>query len=1047
VPAGLAFSSGAITGTPTATASTTLVVKATDFYGCTGTVSYPLTIKTMGIGNLVFDDCNNNGVFDGGDTGLAGALVQLFSPGADNAIGGTGVNADTQIGASITTTSTGAYSFTNIPPGNYFVKVTPPSTHQKTGGTPVTLDNQIDNDNNGTQSALGAPLFSPIITLSEGAEPTTDGDTDANTDLTVDFGVFKGLRVGSHVWADANQDGAFQVGTETGIGGLTVQLMSPGADNAIGGTGGNADTVVASTTTSASGAYSFLIYTPGNYFVAVLPNATYALPSLNPVSADNNIDNDNNAASQPGGAGTAIYSPMFTLTDCETDNTIDFGLRPCPVINVSPLSIPALTQFVPTTTTLTASGGNSPYTWSVLSGALPAGISLTSTGATTATVAGNPSAVPGTYNVTIRARDALGCVADVAYPIIVNCAGITIAPGTISTATMYASYSQVFTASTSGTSVPAQTYTWSLTGTLPSGISFNTTTATLSGTPNASSTPGNYPITVRVQNQNACFATQGYTLTVNCPTIPITGVLPNGTQDTVYPNTTLSASGGTAPYTRSIVGAMPTGLVIDPNTGVVSGTPTVVQSATFNVVATDAKGCTGVKPCTIAIACPVITISPATLSSVTQYTAMTPVNFSAVGGRTPYAWSINAATPLPAGLSFNNGTATLSGTPTAAPGAYSFIVDLVDNSGCPGSAAYTLTVNCNTITISPGSLPAGTVGTPYSQMLTASMAGTSVPVQTWTWSLNSGTLPAGLLLNTSTGAITGTPTVAGNSTVTLRASNTDGCYGTLAATITVSCPTMTISPASLATATQYQPGYSQAMVVTGGKSPYTWSITGALPAGITLNTSTGTLSGTPTASGAAFPITVTVADSFGCTSTKAYTLNVQSLDYGDASSLPSASAIIDSGLKLGALIDADPPGQTNALADADDNASSDDEDGVTFAPFTMGNTALVSTKVTNTTAAPAYLNGWIDFNGNGVLEASERVISDQVITAGSSNLSFDVNVPVPATAFNGFVMARFRITSLASPGSSGLGGTGEVEDYRVQICEPRPCGKTFVTKN
>jgi len=65
---------------------------------------------------------------------------------------------DVQVGANQVTTSSGVYSFTNLPPGNYFVKVSPPASRQKTGGVVVALDNRADNDNNGTQSSLGATL-------------------------------------------------------------------------------------------------------------------------------------------------------------------------------------------------------------------------------------------------------------------------------------------------------------------------------------------------------------------------------------------------------------------------------------------------------------------------------------------------------------------------------------------------------------------------------------------------------------------------------------------------------------------------------------------------------------------------------------------------------------------------------------------------------------------------------------------------------------------------------------------------------------------------
>lgn len=1044
LPSGISFntSTGVLSGTPLATASTTLVIEATDQFGCKTSTNYPLQIKTMGIGNLVFDDCNNNGVRDAGDLGLAGATVQLFQPGADNAVN---TADDVQVGANQVTTSSGAYSFTHVPPGNYFVKVSLPASHQKTGGTVVTLDNRTDHDNNGTQSSLGAPLFSPVINLADGAEPINDGDTDANTDWTVDFGVWRGVRVGNLVWSDTDNDGLKDAG-ENGIGGLTVQLVNPGSDNAAGGTGGAADTVMAATTTTGDGSYSFLSYAVGNYYIATLPNVTYALPTLNPVAADNGVDNDNNAVSQPGLAGTQINTMIVALTGCETDNTIDLGLRPCPSLAMAPSTVGPVTQYVDFTTVLTASGGTAPYTWSVVSGTLPSGLTLTTVSSSTATISGTPTALPTTYSVTLRARDALGCAVDRVYPITVNCPGISMTPAALPSAMQYAFYSQAFAATTSGTGVPTQTYTWSVLGTLPAGLSMNSSTGVLSGTPTGVSAPGNYPITVRVQDSSGCVSTRGYTLVLDCPPLTITGTVGNGIQDEAY-SATLTAGGGTAPYTWTAVGGLPDGLSIasaSSTTGRISGTPTTVQSVTFTVRATDVHGCTGDKLVTIAIGCPVITINPASLPPVTQYNAMSPVNFSAVGGRAPYTWS---ASGVPAGLVFTPATARLSGTPAVAPGIYHLVINLTDNSGCPATKTYALVVAPPPISITPTNLPQGTVGTPYAQAMTATISGTGVPAQSWTWSLESGSLPAGLTLNPGTGVVAGTPLAAASSGITVKATNAQNSSGTQVLNLVTVCPDVTIAQDSLAIATQYATGYNQVLTVSGGHAPYTWTMSGTLPAGLSFSAATGAITGAVSSPPAAYPLTISVSDAYGCSAVKSLVLNVQAVDYGDTSTLPAAGSVIASSVRLGNSVDADPAGQQNAEATADDAAAQDDEDGVTFAPLEMGTTALVTVRVTNLSSAPAYLNVWIDFDGNQALSAEELVIADQVVVAGTNGVNRDFNVPVPGAAVEGRMTARVRLTNIAAPGVSGMAGIGEVEDYQVLVCAPRPCGKTFVTQN
>ena len=622
-------------------------------------------------------------------------------------------------------------------------------------------------------------------------------------------------------------------------------------------------------------------------------------------------------------------------------------------------------------------------------------------------------------------------------------------------ATQYVPYSQTLTATTSGTTVPAQTYAWSLSsGTLPAGLSLNGATGVIGGTPSGASVPGTFSFTVKVQDLNGCSATKGFTLVLSCPPIVISGSVTDTTQDATY-SATLTASGGTSPYTWQVQsGTLPTGMALASSgsaTATLSGTPTVVQSTTFTILATDKNGCTGSQTYSIAVGCPVITISPLSpLPAATQYTAMAPVTFSAVGGRTPYTWFIDATTPLPAGLSFNAATATLSGTPTATPGSYTFNVRLTDNSGCPGGKGYQLVINCPPIAITPSTLPGGVVGTPYFQALSASMSGTGVPAQTWTWSLQSGQLPVGLSLNSGTGVISGTPTSpSASSSVTVQVSNGQGCIGTQNYTITVVCPTISISPATLPIAEQLAPGYSQSLSATGGNAPYSWSLTsGTLPTGLSFNSATGLLSGTVTNPPITATLVFTATDKYGCAATRSYQMQVVAVDYGDLSTLPSASSVIDQNLKMGTVVtDADAPNNTNATATADNITGTNDEDGVVFTPMTQGLTSVITVSVTNNTGAPAYLNGWIDFNGNGTMDPGEQIITDQVVATGSNAVLLDVSVNVPVTAFVGNVGARFRITSVASPGVAGRAGTGEVEDYLVPICAPVPCGKTFIGKN
>ena len=145
------------------------------------------------------------------------------------------------------------------------------------------------------------------------------------------------------------------------------------------------------------------------------------------------------------------------------------------------------------------------------------------------------------------------------------------------------------------------------------------------------------------------------------------------------------------------------------------------------------------------------------------------------------------------------------------------------------------------ISVSPSNLPGAVTGRAYSQTLTAS--GGDSP---YTFSVTSGSLPAGLSLSSS-GALTGTPQAVGTSNFTVTATDDDGLTGARAYSLTVS--QLAVSPTSLpagVTGSEYGPVQ---LAASGGTGPYTFAVTGgSLPTGLTLGSS-GSLSGTPTATG------------------------------------------------------------------------------------------------------------------------------------------------------------------------------------------------------
>ncbi len=407
-------------------------------------------------------------------------------------------------------------------------------------------------------------------------------------------------------------------------------------------------------------------------------------------------------------------------------------------------------------------------------------------------------------------------------------------------------------------------FTYAVTaGALPTGLSLNFFTGAITGTP---TTGGTYPFTVTATDLNNATGSQAYTIVIGTNSLVITpGSLPNATQGLQY-NQTLSASGGSAPYTYSVsAGSLPAGLSLDPSSGALTGVPTAAGPANFTVQVLDTAGNIGTQAYSFNVGTLSLTVTPPTLPSGTQGVAYNQ-SVGATGGSGSYSYSVTSGS-LPAGLTLNPGTGAISGVP-GATGQSIFTIQAIDTTnGNAGSRSYSVNIgSAGALTISPSTLPNGSNGTPYSQTLT-----TSAGSGPYTYTISGGALPAGLALS-SGGAITGTPTGSGASSFTVRVTDSLGNAGTQLYNVNIGTALLAINPASLPAMINGRP-YSQVVTASGGTGPYTYSISaGALPTGLVLNTSTGLISGTPTAAGASATFTVRALDSLGNTGLRAYTL-------------------------------------------------------------------------------------------------------------------------------------------------------------------------------
>uniref|UniRef100_UPI0035B5530E putative Ig domain-containing protein n=1 Tax=Xanthomonas hortorum TaxID=56454 RepID=UPI0035B5530E len=553
----------------------------------------------------------------------------------------------------------------------------------------------------------------------------------------------------------------------------------------------------------------------------------------------------------PGSVGSFAFS--VTATD-STSGTPSQGTRgytlniAAPPIVVAPSTLPAATRGTAYSQTLSASGGTAPYTYTLASGTLPAGLTLASNG----TLSGNPT-VEGSFNFTVTATDAGSFTGNQAYSLTVAGPNLVLPASTLPAGTAGQAYSAAITPATGGTAP----YSYALTaGALPTGVVVDVATGGLSGTPTVAGT-FNFTLTVSDSTPSpAAQASRSYTLTIAAPVIVVAPTaLPAATRGTAY-SQVLTASGGTAPYTYAVsAGSVPAGLTLASN-GTLSGNPTAEGSFNFTVTATDANTFTAAQAYALTVASPNLALPASTLPAGTAGQAYAATIAPATGGTAPYSYAVTAGA-LPTGVVVDVATGALSGTPTVA-GTFNFTLTVSDSTPSPAAQAsrsYTLTIAAPVVVIAPTALPAAMRGTAYSQALSAS--GGTAP---YTYAVSAGNVPAGLTL-AGNGTLSGNPTVEGSFNFTVTATDANNFTAAQAYALTVAGPNLALPASTLPAGTAGQAYAATIAPATGGTAPYSYALSaGALPTGVVLDAATGGLSGTPTLSGT-FNFTLTATDS------------------------------------------------------------------------------------------------------------------------------------------------------------------------------------------
>ena len=563
------------------------------------------------------------------------------------------------------------------------------------------------------------------------------------------------------------------------------------------------------------------------------------------------------------GTPTAAGTTNFTVS--VTDQS------PTPQTQTANLSITVIPQLSITTTslsngevgstynsTLNATGGVTPYTWTLTSGSLPQGLSLN---ATTGAITGTPATgSAGAFPISVKVTDSgtpqqtqtLATALTVSTPLSFT---TTALPNDL----LGTAYSQPVVA-TGGTSP----YTFSLasgSGPLPPPLAINPTTGAITGTP---STAGAYTFTVQVSDSSTPAQSKTQALSISIYTVLIlpSVTLPGGLANTAYSTALVAASGGTSPYTYSLAGGsgpLPPSLALNTTNGLISGTPTTPGSYPFSVQVKDSSSPAQTKvqalSITINSALGITSTSLANAVIGTAYSAAV----TATGGTAPYTFSLaTGSTAMPAWATLNASTGAITGLPALPAVTSTFTVQVTDASSPTQTKTQSLSITTYTaLAINTTTLVNGVVGSSYNASV-----GVSGGTSPYTYSLvaGSGSLPPPLALNSYSGAITGTPTTGGTSNFSVKVvdSSSPAQTQTQALGITIN-PLLSINTTVVPSGT-VNSIYSATLHSTGGVGTITWSVSpGTLPAGLSLSAS-GTISGIPT-SAATPTITVTATDS------------------------------------------------------------------------------------------------------------------------------------------------------------------------------------------
>ena len=580
-----------------------------------------------------------------------------------------------------------------------------------------------------------------------------------------------------------------------------------------------------------------------------------------------------------------FFAATIGLNGCSDISNAPAPPAPPGALAIATTVLPSGSRGIFYDVTLAPAGGNAPYSWTLSSGSLPTGLTLASSGR----ISGTPTTVQST-SPTFRLQDSSVPTAEIVtklFPMLITLVPqptIT-TPSPLPNGIVSQPYPSTPLVAVGGT----PPYTWSATVTpaLPSGLTFDAATATISGTPTAIETNVTHTFSVT----DSFFPTpqtvsKGLALTVSPAPLPLAittnSPLPGGTITQFY-STPLAATGGTAPLTWSLASgspALPNGLTLNSTTGVLSGTPTTATNVSPIFRVQDSASSpqqSNQKKLSIIIgvpAAPTITTTSLPNGSFNNFYNQT---LQVMGGIAPRTWGVIVGA-LPTGLGLNASTGQISGTATQT-GTFSFTVQVTDAISQFDTKALSITITAPSppAITAPASLPTGTVNQAYPNTTLTASGGTAPLI--WDPGVNLA-LPNGLSWDAFTHTISGIPLNGSQGTANHTFTVRDSTNPVLTATRTYSLTIVLLAPPTITTTSlpngTVLSGYNQFVHASGGTGALAWSSVGSLPTGLNpIDPSTGQITGTPTTTvGSPFNFTVQATDTLNQSATQALSITI-----------------------------------------------------------------------------------------------------------------------------------------------------------------------------